>query len=474
MKRVLATVAAIVGTAGLVLLFSGAGGHSSGYKVDALFDNVAYLTPGQDVRIAGAKVGTVTKIKLTPQRKARVEMSVSGDWAPFHADADCTIIPQSLIGERYVNCTPGTPSAAALRSVGGQHPTVPLANTHSPVDLDLVLSTFDLPTRERGAILLDALGAGLAGHGSDVNAAILRANPALQETRRVLQTLYANRHELQDLISTSNTVLAALARQKGRVADFVKQSANLVTATAEHRAALSESIARLPALLAQAKPTLAQLDSFAKIGTPAAQQLDAAAPGLTSLLHQLQRFAPDAKPTISALGRTADVTLRALPDVAPQVHRLRAFAQYAKPAGDLVAQLFDSLRSSGSVEGLQNFAYFATAATARYDTVSHMLPAYLLNLPCQLWAVTPSAACNAHFSSQAATTGLPSTATSRAKRSGSSRSQRGGAAPAGSSPAAPPLTTATPPSVTTATPPTTTNPAPPANPVTSLLRYLLG
>jgi len=468
MRRAALILAVLVVAGGLVVLVSAAGGgHPSGYKVDAIFDDVAFLTSGQDVRIAGAKVGTVDSIKLTPQRKARVEMSVDGRFAPFRADADCTIQPQSLIGERYVNCTPGTPNAAPLRAANGQHSTVPIGQTHAPVDLDLIFATLNLPTRQRAAILIDALGAGLAGHGSDLNAAILRANPALQETRRVLAVLDANRRQLQQLITSSDTVLAALAHQKGRVADFVKQSANVLTATANNRGALSESIARLPALLSQARPTLTQLSSFARTGTPAAQQLEGAAPGLNQLLRELQRFAPDARPTISALGHTSDVVLKALPDVAPQVHRLRSFAAAAKPAGNLVATLFDSLQKSGTVEGLQNFVYYAAAATARYDTISHILPAYPIATACEVWAIAPAPGCDAHFSSAPGS----STAATRSHRSTTSSRATN---PSSSTPAAP--ATGLPPATTTTStpPPTTTQPAPqPPNVVSDLLRFLL-
>ena len=52
-----------------------------------------------------------------------------------------------------------------------------MANTHPPVDLDLVLNIFRRPVRERFTLLLDALGAGLAARGEDLNQTIRRAAP---------------------------------------------------------------------------------------------------------------------------------------------------------------------------------------------------------------------------------------------------------------------------------------------------------
>jgi ABC-type transporter Mla subunit MlaD len=195
---------------GLALSAAGGGASSGGsYRVDAIFDNASFLIPGQDVKIAGAKVGSVVDVKLTPQHKARIQMSVGKQFAPFRSDADCTIQPQSLIGEKFIQCTPGTPDGAPLRSVDGQAPTVPLSDTHSPVDIDLVNATFRQPTSQRLGLLLSELGAGFAARGDDLNAAILRANPALQETRRVMGILSDDRAQLRDLIGASDVVQAA-------------------------------------------------------------------------------------------------------------------------------------------------------------------------------------------------------------------------------------------------------------------------
>ena len=86
-----------------------------------------FLIPGQDVKIAGAKVGSVVDVKLTAEHKARIQMEVGRQFAPFRSDADCTIQPQSLIGEKFIQCTPGTPQGAPLRAAAARRPTVPLA-----------------------------------------------------------------------------------------------------------------------------------------------------------------------------------------------------------------------------------------------------------------------------------------------------------------------------------------------------------
>jgi virulence factor Mce-like protein len=449
----------------------------SGYHVDAIFNDVDFLIPGQQVRIAGSTVGQVESIKLTPDRKARVEMVLGTQYGPFHSNANCEVEPQSLIGDRYVNCTPGTAQSPVLRAAAGEPPTLPVSNTNSPVDLDLVLQTLNQPVRERAALLLDSLGVGLTAQGADLNQAILNANPALQETRRVLSILNQNRVQLQSLITASDTVLGRLATSRSRVQAFVRNSATVLNTTAANRSSLQQAVVRLPPLLQQVRPTLAALTSFAKEGTSASTELDQAAPGLNSLLTQLQGFAPQVLPTIQKLGTTAVTLQHALPSITPQIDRLRSFTSEAPAAGRLVSTLFTSLRSSGAADGLLEFVYYAAAAFARYDNISHMLPAYALVNLCEVYATTPTSGCNAHFASYNGASDKTSGA--HARRTRSVHARTGGSAhaptrtPGTNAPSKHSAPVTAPPSVTTTTPAATPPPSQ-QSPVSSLLQFLLG
>src|SRR5207302_3245019 len=161
--RRLTAIGVLLAAAAVALVTLGVSGTSGNYRVDALFDNADYLISGQDVKIAGARVGQVAAVKLTRDRKARVEMRIDPGFAPFRANAECSIRPQSLIGEKFVECEPGDPSAAPLGRNGGSAPTVAVTRTHSPVDLDLVFTALRLPLRQRLSIVVNELGAGLAG-----------------------------------------------------------------------------------------------------------------------------------------------------------------------------------------------------------------------------------------------------------------------------------------------------------------------
>ena len=130
-----------------------------------------------------------------PRRRSCCNITNPG-FQDFRTDASCTIRPQALIGEKFVDCLPtqprveGTPLPPPLQKIPSGHEgagqnLLPVTNTHSPVDPDLLNDITRLPERQRLTIILNELGAGLAGRGSDLNVVIRRANPALQELDKV-------------------------------------------------------------------------------------------------------------------------------------------------------------------------------------------------------------------------------------------------------------------------------------------------
>ena len=153
------------------------------------------LVEGEDVKVAGVPVGAIERLDVTEDQKAALTLRIDNeDFTPWKADASCTIRPQSLIGEKFVECEPGlhrapSRSRRSRRGAGEGERLLPVENTSSPVDLDLINNILRLPYRERFGILLSEFGTGLAGRGEELNEVIHRANPALRETDRVLAIL---------------------------------------------------------------------------------------------------------------------------------------------------------------------------------------------------------------------------------------------------------------------------------------------
>ena len=104
---VVAGGACLVALALVVALATSAGGSNGGYTVRAIFDNAGNIISGEDVKIDGVKVGSVGSVTPTAQAKAAVVLHIeNAGFQNFRADASCTVRPQALIGEKYVDCLP--------------------------------------------------------------------------------------------------------------------------------------------------------------------------------------------------------------------------------------------------------------------------------------------------------------------------------------------------------------------------------
>ena len=141
----------------------------------------------------------------------------------FREDATCMIRPQSLIGEKYVDCrptlprAPGTEPPPPLKEIPDGQPgagerLLPLENNSSSVDPDLINDIHTLPYAQRFRLIFNELGATLAGRGTDIEEAVKRANPDLRDADRLLEILAQQRDELAQLASDSERVTAPAGR----------------------------------------------------------------------------------------------------------------------------------------------------------------------------------------------------------------------------------------------------------------------
>ena len=408
-RRGAARAAAVAGVAALLvalLLAIGAGGSSGTYTVRAIFDEAANIIPGENVKIDGVKVGTVGSVTPTSAAKAAVVLNITkAGFKDFRTDASCTIRPQALIGEKFVDCLPteprveGTPEAPRLHKIpngqegAGQY-LLPVERTHSPVDVDLLGDINRLPERQRLTIIINELGAGLAGRGSDLHDVIQRANPALQELDRVLAILAGENKVLAKLAVDSDKALAPWAAQRERFADFIVQSNKVAQASARHLTALQRNLVDFPPFLRELGPAMERLERFANQTIPVFEDLKVAAPGINQAFTQLPAFSASSAKFFKSSGATAKVSGPALASLQPLLGRLRDLGTAAKPFSTNAAELFASLRSTGGLERLLDFIFLGANSANGYDALGHFLRAEGIGGACLSYAVTPAAACS--------------------------------------------------------------------------------
>jgi phospholipid/cholesterol/gamma-HCH transport system substrate-binding protein len=369
----------------LVALSTSAGGSNRTYTVRAIFDDAGNVISGEDVKIDGVKVGTVGPVTPTPQAKAAVVLNIDNPgFQDFRADASCSIRPQALIGEKYVDCLPtqtrveGTALAPPLKKIakgqeGEGEYLLPVQNTHSPVDVDLLGDISRLPERQRLTIILNELGAGLAGRGSDLNTVIRRADPALQELDRVLAILAGENKVLAKLAVDSDKALAPLARVRGRVADFISQANKVSQATAAHRGALEQNIKDFPPFLKQLGPAAERVGRLAEQITPTFTDLSAAAPGINKAFTSLPGFSNSSTKFFENLGKTSKVAGPALVATKPLLGQLKSLGSAAQPFAGNFSALLTSLKETGGFERLLDFIFLGTGSSNGYDSLGHFL-----------------------------------------------------------------------------------------------------
>ncbi len=244
-------------------------------------------------------------------------MNITDDaFKDFREDASCIIRPQSLIGEKLVDCTPTQPRAAGqepppeLEQIEdgpgeGQY-LLPLENNGKSVDIDLIQNINRASYRDRFRLILNDLGAGLAARGDDLGEIVDRANPALRQTNRVLKILADQNDQLASLASDGDTVLEPLAENRTSVTGFFRNAAIAGQATAERGDDLEAQLAKFPETLRQVRSTMKDLRGFADQGTPLMEDIGASAPHLSKATQNLPAFLRAGVPALTSLGDAAE------------------------------------------------------------------------------------------------------------------------------------------------------------------------
>ena len=410
MRRLASIAVVLLASATLTAaLLSASAQGSSSATFAVVFDDARGLVAGQLVKVAGAKAGSIQNVAVVRQGsgastsyKARIEASIDSRFMPFRANATCTIRPEGLIAENYVECDPGSPPAPVLGGVGQQPPTVPVQNTTEPVSLLDLFNIFNVPTRQRFSLIINELGIGTSARGQDFNEILYRANPALKLAQQVIGILDRQKTELAALVDATNTIAQQGASHTAAVQAFLQQASTLATTTAQHSSNLALAVQRLPGLLAAAQPALEQLDVVAREGTPLVQQLGVAAPYLNQVSVDLGPFAAAAKPGLAALSNALRTGIPAIKKITPVTKALHQYTSASLEKTKLSGRLFTSLQQTGFPENFLGITYYVAASLARFDSISHLLGFAIENIQngaCLPYATTPVPGCGANYGS---------------------------------------------------------------------------
>jgi len=377
--------------------------------------------------MGGVGAGKVKDFDLTgtEPEKVAVTVEVSGDG--FDAlragegpsgdgGATCGVRQQSLIGEYFVDCQPGT-RGPALADRG----RVPVKHTFSTVPLDLLNNVQRRPYRERFRLILSELGVGLAGRPDDLNEVIRRAHPGLRETTETLAIIARQRNEIRSFVRDADTVSAAVEPHKRDLSRWAKEASEVAAVQASRKDSIAAQWRKLPVFLSELQPTARQLEATASEQIPLLRKLRTAGPQLRAFLAELGPFSEDSRRSVRALGNASVEGRKAIVESSEEIAQLRALAKdlprFAKPLRQFLQTLDDRERSiendpaAGTVappapdktaykkgqgftgfEVIWNYLYFQTLAINQFDDVSHLLRIILIQNACAPYSVKPTVA----------------------------------------------------------------------------------
>lgn len=319
MNRTTVTSALLVGALGIALLGWPGGDDEQDRQVTATLADAGSLEEGNEVRSSGVRVGEIDEIKLE-DGKARVTLQLDDGVLPLHEDARLQVRPVNLLGESFVDLDPGSDSAPFMNEA-----VIPLSHTSSAVTLQDFLSTFQAPTAAGVGTVVTGLGEGVQDSGGELALALKRLAPAMGDAAELGRVLASQNQVLDSLVARLDPVAGALATDEGRaLAGLVRSTEQLLGAITADRAALEESVARLPGTLRSARLTLAELGGAARAGTPTLRAIRPVTDNLAQVTDELKAFADAADPALASLRPVLDHARDLLDQAAPVVAGLRS------------------------------------------------------------------------------------------------------------------------------------------------------
>lgn len=299
-----------------------------GYQIQANFPEAATLAEEADVRISGVKVGTV-KQKNTDKAHASTDVTLEIDhnYAPIPKDTRAVLRQKTLLGETYVELSPGSKSSGLVPD-GGR---LARGNIAPTVQLDEIFRAFDPKTRKAFEDWMVNQGKAVKDYGKDINDALGNLAPFAEDTDAVLQILDEDKVDVRRLIRNTGDVFAALTERRGQLRQVITGSNKVFETTAARDRELQETFRVLPTFLRESRTTLTRVTRFANNTDPLVTQLRPAARELSPTLVQLEALAPDLRGLFRDLGPLIRVSRTGLPATSKFLDELRPLLAEADP-----------------------------------------------------------------------------------------------------------------------------------------------
>jgi phospholipid/cholesterol/gamma-HCH transport system substrate-binding protein len=282
-----------------------------GYRFKAAFPEATLLAQEADVRMAGVNVGKVKSTELGPGgRTTLAEIELDERFAPIRRDTRAILRTKSLLGETYVELTPGQRGTAALADGG----TLPLGNVDETVELDEVFRAFDAPTRRYFQEWLHEAGIASTGRfASDLNDSLGNAAPFFEDGADLLRPLAEQEVALRRIVRDTGRSFDAISREDGQLRGLIVNGDATFSALASRDDALADTFQILPTFLRETRSTVRRLEAFARNTDPLVRDLSEPADDLAPTLRDLGDLSPDLERLFNAIGPLVDHSATGVP-----------------------------------------------------------------------------------------------------------------------------------------------------------------
>jgi phospholipid/cholesterol/gamma-HCH transport system substrate-binding protein len=299
------------------------------FILKAEFSDAQGVMPGQGqtVRVAGMRIGDIGKVDLE-NGLAVVTMELDQEFKDVvHTDATALLRPRTGLKDMFVELDPGT-RAKPLMDEGGR---ITVANTAPDVDADEILSALDTDTRAYLTLLINGLGKGLKGRGSDLREVLARLGPLHRDLARVNSAFAERRRELARLIHNYGSTVTELATRDRELTTLVRaQSAVFERWSSEDRN-VALAVSRLPSTLRTVRSALVTVNQLGR-------EIPPGIGAMRPVVRQLHRTNLQVRP----FAREATPILR--DQVRPFVRAARPFIRDVRPAAQNLARGAPDLR----------------------------------------------------------------------------------------------------------------------------------
>ncbi len=268
------------------------------YQITVPFTEASQLAEQSDVRISGVDVGKVESIELGPNGHESVALlNIDAKYAPLPQRTRAILRTKTLLGETYVELSPGSNAEPALPD-GGKLPAAQVAES---VQLDEIFQAFDPETRRAFRTWMQDAAVAIEGQGQNLSYAIGNFEPTFKEFEGLFRVLNSQKLAVSKLFSNGTKTFEALRGREGELANLIRSSNELFKTTAGRNEDIEALFRAFPTFLDESRLTVDRLQGFATNADPLSKQLVPVAEELSPTLIKFGELAPEAKKLFEAL-----------------------------------------------------------------------------------------------------------------------------------------------------------------------------